>query len=1340
MVLQMDSIKKANKSIWIQALAQDECFRADSVLRLDSIWPTPIAKCYSDLLYLMREGNVYGSLLQMRDLYETILKIPVLAALIFICGTSKDSLLNDSDLLEKWISKALSLGNWDALASAIINKNKTGQYSLPDNLIDYIKKTRKLISKKISPQYPNILNWRNDVIGHGALQFEDSDEYQDAIRGMLSNLKNYFEGQGKDFRGCDRLYEKIVFTSGDITLRGKDAMLPPDNDNLNLVVGGRTVNVGAFAKMSSFLFSSFYYNKRTIKYLDYKSGKDLVKDDFELREYVSAFENAEKYRENGFSAKILRREEEQMLSRLSQPGKYIHPESVFHQINQFMDENSSGIILLCMERGTGKSAFANSIDNLYHDPETALIEDTVIRSYSLGSAELRGVNDFINAINVVFTRSYNTNNDFRFSEQIKPEINIANDKPSAAMANVLNAYQEIYADEFGIYNLILVLDGVDEATVNTGKILDYLPTSDLLNEGVYIICTSRFEEEETVSHIAKRHIRNVLDKSDLCIGVRRDGIENQQLLSRYILQEVTDADHTTIKMLMEKSEYRMLYLKVQLALYKSELQYDPDANIASGYITQLLQRYNGRASETFKNTAAMLCLLGPITINDYFQYISKDELTYGFIESLNDLLPLLTVRGSDYGREYMLANELYFDAFADNFHDELVAFIESIKIDFSKRFFPDENSPSNSFDSHLGRELSEETLTFEDRIRIEMEEYFKERAIWILAIGRMLSAATKCRLENFLLTEDFVNPFLLFADMFIVNNQRSEGYKKTVVKEALQIAMNVLLLLADKKELGFEFSPSLALGGFTRKMYSSEGYTTLLNKIFNKESSFERINAWENIFFAQEFSSFGEIADYYSDDKILIEHIREENLLSPVIDMFSSNLGYGYTPYLLYIQSLDLDDVLMEKTMNLIVWSYLYDDFNSNYDEAENWLNLIRENGYRILYPDNKSVKDRISYCLRPKEISISEEMENLFTGFRFINADLTGVDYEKIDNVLNSEDPEIKNAALKELKICFDVANNIFEDGILPDTIWTAEQRSKFFSSVENGTADDSYYDEWAVQDQYTILDNCLPLLKYTNLVYKSNTNSVLDRWINRLDACLIKHNDKDIYKKLHHIVDGLYWTIDNLNENDTERRISYLFRYVAKYNTRSYLLNLWLHGYEDKLSDDIYLPSDAAITLLILYCNEGLFEDASALCKKISTGINAFNSTVLASLPDSDVHIPLTHYLTLYRYISTCRNLGFYNEIEGIKIDFRRELSALENVLKVYNKYSDLWDPHIMVDTILAFYKNVGADDAVGKEVLPEIIMILNNKICTADKETASELSSILEQVNLTWKEIYG
>ena len=93
--------------------------------------------------------------------------------------------------------------------------------------------------------------------------------------------------------------------------------------------------------------------------------------------------------------------------------------------------------------------------------------------------------------------------------------------------------------------------------------------------------------------------------------------------------------------------------------------------------------------------------------------------------------------------------------------------------------------------------------------------------------------------------------------------------------------------------------------------------------------------------------------------------------------------------------------------------------------------------------------------------------MENLFSGFHYINADLTGVDYQEIDKVLKSTNTEIRTAAIKELKGCFDLVNSVFEDGILPENVWTDEDMSE----------------EWASQDQYTILKNCKSLFKYVDV-----------------------------------------------------------------------------------------------------------------------------------------------------------------------------------------------------------------------------------------------------------------
>lgn len=1326
-------------SEWIKQLAENEQYFTENVLGSDSVWPTPIVKAYYDLLAFMKAGNVYGAVLQVRDLYETILKMPVLAAMIYICGTNKQTILSDADLLEKWVGKTLSLGDWEALASGLINKKNLEKYSLTEIIVNVLNRTRKLINKRISSNYPNVANWRNEVIGHGALQFEDSSDYQEAFPGLMSNLKDYFEGNGKDFRGCNQFYEKIIFKCDGSNLQGVNGYSLSADGNLSLEVEGVSIDVGAFAQMRSFFFSTFYFKKGTVKYLDYKSGRDLIKRDTELNEYITAYRKANQNLEKKFTSKIVRRDEEQFLSMLSQPQGYIPPEYVFDQIKQFMDEKENGIILLLMERGMGKTAFANSLDSLYHDPSTSLIEDTVIRSYPLGNADLRGINDFINAINIVFTRAFDASNDFRFSGELKPEIDVCEDYPAETLANVLNAYQEIYSQEFGIYNLMLILDGIDEVTINTGRILKYLPTSELLNEGVYIICTSRPQNENTVAVTAKKYIREVTENSDLCIEIKRDSTANRTLLEKYIRQEIPDIEQEALSVLLKRSEERILYLKVQLALYKSNIQGSEEVfsndRTALNYVYLLLNRYNGQAKALFRKTAAMICLLGPITIKDYFEYISGDELTYGFIGALNDLLPILTVRGSDYGREYILANENYNKALAEEFHDEIVLLIDNIKTTFLNEFFPDESkmddwkAPSN----YSLEQVLEQLLDPEEYRRIEMERYNKNKIFWVLTIQKITNFVSQHGFEKDLFSEEFVNDALLFLDMFIVNNRMAIGYVQTVIEEARKTALNILMIIASN-HINISFTDGLAFGSFTRELYETDGYNDLIDIIFNENVKEPTIAQWKNVFFSMHFNHDPHPMDYYSDDKVLIETIARNKLIIPVVSLLTPNGSITYLSYLLYMASLDLEKEEKEIVINTIVWSYLSDDYSCNMDEAKKWLAEINESDLNILYPVDNLIRDRMKKCLGSEEIDISQKMEGLFWGFRCINADLSEVDFAAIENALTGDSIVEKESALQELKKCFDVMDNIFNEGILPLNIWSEERTQKYYSQCSEGILDEEEIsgDEYAAQYQYTILDNCRYLLKYLHLTYGSLTGGVLEKWIASLDNCLEIHPDEESFSKLNGVTHTLYCSIVDYYAEDTPKKLSYLSRYVKKYNARCSLKNLFFYGYNDEVLRNIIIPTEQSISLMIDYKDAGMYQEARRLCEAIAEGNAEFENDVLDRLSQNEHPIPLAFYLNLYYYVSVSRQMGFATIVDGIQINFRRELAVLRKAVRKCNKYSNLFSIQILKNMIISFFRITGTIDNTRNKVLSEMAEIISDKMASADEETANAMNAILEEIN--------
>ena len=871
-------MKIHGKTDWLQKMAEDGDLRADSVLCTDSVWPTPIVSYYTCLFDFMKEGNVFAAILQIRDLFEAIIKIPVLAALIYICDTNKDAVLNDAELLAYWIKSPMSIGHWNTLASHLSGRNGMRKYSLPDSLCNALKMAHTLIEQKVSDKhgYQNAMNWRNEVVGHGALQCEDSEEYQDVFRSMLENLKSYFTGKGKKYRGSEKSYEQIYFSCGETKLRGKDSVITDNNERLNLTIENQTFTAGSFILTGMFFFSSIYRDKGIIKYLNYESGKDKSKDYGEMHEYIDAYSNAEKYLDKSLSQNVVTRGEDEQLTKLLTPYIYIPPQNVIEKINDYMDKESRGLILLCMERGTGKSAFTNAIDTLNHGIDL-LNDDTVIRSYSLGTAELRGINDFINAINIVFTRAYNSENDLRTPGIELPQIKIDDESPANTMACLLNFYRNIYEEIFNKSKLMFVLDGLDEASANTSKILTYLPTSDCLDKGVYIVCTSRIEDKENISNMARNWIKEIREASGLYIKIEREDQENQKILRDYIHKTKKGLPEDTVKTLIEKSDYRMLYLKAHLSLFQEGLFDVENENIARDYLEKLGKTYNARQKQLLKKTVARICLLGPVKLTDYF---FCDELTYGFIGVLNDLQPLLSARNSDSGREYALANEAYKAFIADAFKEEIIALMVDIKTDFVKGYLP----PNDGLERPLGFENT------------------KKEIYWILTIRKVVDFISKYTNHDFAVaffTDELVNNYISFSHSFMTNNQLSVGYIQYMVREALQTNISMLYAIANNN-LHLRFDDLWCVPGYPLLLVEAEGYKDLLEAVFNKETNPDRLREWKYIFFARDYS--GEPNIYHPQYTVLFDHLKKENLLKPVEEMLSQDPESSYySSYLSYL-------------------------------------------------------------------------------------------------------------------------------------------------------------------------------------------------------------------------------------------------------------------------------------------------------------------------------------------------------------------------------------------------------------------------------------------------------
>ena len=100
--------------------------------KTESLWATELNDVpsmiyfeYSQLKRLAQEGQVYGVLLQCKDTYETILKIPVIMALVIIDSDPKYKGGSEYvEIMKAFLESPMSMGNWENLARIIIGKNK----------------------------------------------------------------------------------------------------------------------------------------------------------------------------------------------------------------------------------------------------------------------------------------------------------------------------------------------------------------------------------------------------------------------------------------------------------------------------------------------------------------------------------------------------------------------------------------------------------------------------------------------------------------------------------------------------------------------------------------------------------------------------------------------------------------------------------------------------------------------------------------------------------------------------------------------------------------------------------------------------------------------------------------------------------------------------------------------------------------------------------------------------------------------------------------------------------------------------------------------------------------
>lgn len=634
------------KNNWLTELSEDSNYWVDDFLHESNI-PSVIVFEYDELKHLSKAGNVYGVLLQMKDLFETIIKVPIIMSWGVIeeeCDKESDSY---QELIYLLLKKEMAMGDWKRVAEKIVESSEG--LCVPNELRTVLKKTNALFSKDIGDK-DNIVHWRNREIGHGALKFESSSDYQAEVKDALELLVEYFAGRSKT--SPTESYESLMFVQNDLDLTGTRCI--SSNGEITLRVDDRSYSMEpliSFSDEIAHFFESYIAHKGNTRYLDYLTGKETCLNE---NYFSTLFHNLALQRRSEddlVSSDIVWSDDEKALSEMAtEEDRYIKPKFIVDEIEDIMDELGKGVITICMERGMGKTALASKLDGQFHRP---LIKNAEIRTYHIQGGTFRGVADFVSAFNNYFKSNYKGRS-FRFLKSM--DISAESNSPSRDFANALASYHEAYGSEYTLF----VIDGVDEITSDLKNIMNFIPKKDMMKKGTFVVFTTRFEDEEGINPDAKKNITMAKELSDAVITVDRNDERYIRLLEQYIGVDSKKGPTDIQKLMIEKSDRRFLYIKILSSVSESiNWDFENKKKVFEEYYAHLQKMYGTRFIHEINRILSVIALTGGFTFETYERFFQGNTSVFS-IGALNDITPLLSAERTIFGTRYRFANEEYY--------------------------------------------------------------------------------------------------------------------------------------------------------------------------------------------------------------------------------------------------------------------------------------------------------------------------------------------------------------------------------------------------------------------------------------------------------------------------------------------------------------------------------------------------------------------------------------------------------------------------------------------------------------------------------------------------------
>lgn len=647
------------QSAWYLKLADDKNWH----LRAFEEYPFMISHEYKRIKLELENGCVFGAMLQIKDLFEALLKFNVLLMTAMIYRKSKKS-SNEKEIIRQLIGKILSFGDWLRIARLIEKLSKNNLKMKEDNVIKAIS----FLIKIYDGGSKGIVEWRNATIAHGALKFKDDEDFIKDITQKIELIRKTF-CELDYYLSNLKIYYKDEF--GKIT-ELKGSLLNQNINNLSydlfITVNEKEINLNPFIRFDRkgiYFFDTYISSKTKTDLLNYPEGDKISKSKIEMNEMYNLFNKEVKKEKSNdeIRSKTYDALKDKMIESIKEVDDFVEPEYLIKTIKEYMDNNTKGIMLLQMEAGMGKSVLCRSLDE----------QSRIYRNYfdGFGTRAVYLNSTYNNNAYKMYDTIISKLKENRIGERVITGIDVIESNPKKRLSKSLNLFLNEHRNYWNKDKLLVIFDGLDEVPyLKENSIFDCIPELEDLEDNVYILLTCRTNAE--ISDHTKSQLNKLRDVHRFK-PITKNSPDNELILSQYIKSNITE-NEKDIKLILSKANFKFIYVSMTKIFFENSLSNVDDLpehkDMFLQYIKNIKSKYGEKQGKYILDILALMTTIyEPITLDELVFLLGESNPSYKLLACIEDLKYLLkSERVTGRGTVYSLAHS-DFKEYIENNHN-----------------------------------------------------------------------------------------------------------------------------------------------------------------------------------------------------------------------------------------------------------------------------------------------------------------------------------------------------------------------------------------------------------------------------------------------------------------------------------------------------------------------------------------------------------------------------------------------------------------------------------------------------------------------------------------------